>query len=130
MSAILFQVLRFILPISNLFTPILRHMVNIVSRLETSSTARVSYYRETRLFVDWLREEKGFNELEVTGHSLGGGLAIITGAGTFAVVLNKITVPIPVLSNARNNVSYRVWHPCYSDVRSKCNAIAGYFRRH
>jgi len=96
-SAILFQGLRSLLPLSELFTPILHHMVWIVTQLESKSITKVSYYRETRGFVDYLKEVKGFERLLVTGHSLGGGLAIITGAESNTSVV-AISGPNAMLS--------------------------------
>jgi len=55
-------------------------MVTFVSLIQSKSIAKVAYYRETASFVNYLKEVEGFTQLEVTGHSLGGGLAIITGA--------------------------------------------------
>ncbi|KAL7542868.1 hypothetical protein ACHAXR_012175 [Thalassiosira sp. AJA248-18] len=89
MSAMLFQGLRFILPLSELWTPILHHMVWIVTQLESESIEQVAFYRETIGFVEYLKKEKGL-DVVVTGHSLGGGLAIITGAesNTSAVAIS------------------------------------------
>eukprot|EP00581_Thalassiosira_minuscula_P005824 CAMPEP_0183745310 /NCGR_PEP_ID=MMETSP0737-20130205/66173_1 /TAXON_ID=385413 /ORGANISM="Thalassiosira miniscula, Strain CCMP1093" /LENGTH=364 /DNA_ID=CAMNT_0025980969 /DNA_START=919 /DNA_END=2013 /DNA_ORIENTATION=+ len=92
MTAALFQGLRFLLPFSQLFTPILHHTVWMVNQLESESITKVAYYRETQSFVRYLKESKGFERLEVTGHSLGGGLAIITGAesSTNAVAISGV----------------------------------------
>ena len=76
LAAGLFQGLRFVLPFSELFTPILNQMVWIVSQLESESTARVSFYRETTGFVEWLRDVKGYQQIQVTGHSLGASLFV------------------------------------------------------
>mmetsp|Transcript_13321 Transcript_13321/g.28260 ORF Transcript_13321/g.28260 Transcript_13321/m.28260 type:complete len:973 (+) Transcript_13321:182-3100(+) len=90
LSAALFQGLRFLLPFSELFTPILHKMVWMVTRLESESITKVAYYQETQAFVKYLKDVKKFETVEVTGHSLGGGLAIITGAesGTSAVAIS------------------------------------------
>ena len=71
LSAMLFQGLRFVLPVSAVFTPILNQMVWIVSHLESDSITRVAFYRETTGFVKYLTESKEFQQIQVTGHSLG-----------------------------------------------------------
>ncbi|KAL3801203.1 hypothetical protein HJC23_012603 [Cyclotella cryptica] len=80
LSATLFQALRVVLPLGNLFTPILHHTVKYVSFLESSNIEKVAFYKETADFVRYLKA-RGYNVL-VTGHSLGGGLALITGSQT------------------------------------------------
>eukprot|EP00985_Skeletonema_marinoi_P010624 scaffold4969_cov118-Skeletonema_marinoi.AAC.1 len=77
-SALLFQSVREFLPLGNVFTPILHHLVKVVSMVETKNIAKVAYYQETREFALYLMK-KGY-DVRVTGHSLGGGLALITGA--------------------------------------------------
>jgi len=77
-SAMLFQGVRELLPLGNVFTPILHHLVRVVNRLETDAITKVAYYQEIREFANFLKR-KGHN-VRVTGHSLGGGLALITGA--------------------------------------------------
>ena len=74
LTAMLFQGLRVLLPFSEAFTPILHRMVKSINKLESKSIKKVSYYRETRAFVDYLKKEKGFEQLQVTGHSLGKNL--------------------------------------------------------
>lgn len=32
---------------------------------------KVSYYRETSAFINYVKEKKGFEQVQVTGHSLG-----------------------------------------------------------
>jgi lipase ATG15 len=80
LAATLFQALRVVLPLGNVFTPILHHTVKYVSFLESSNIEKVAFYKETAEFVRFLKA-RGYNVL-VTGHSLGGGLALITGSQT------------------------------------------------
>ena len=80
LPATLFQTLRFFLPMGNVFSPILHHTTKYISSLESSNIAKVAFYKETVDFVEYLKQ-RGYNVL-VTGHSLGGGLALITGAQT------------------------------------------------
>jgi lipase ATG15 len=78
----LFQALRLLLPIGEIWTPILDSMVKIVSWLESATIDRVAFYKETTNFVNYLKNEGVNPHVQITGHSLGGGLAIITGAQT------------------------------------------------
>ena len=119
-AAGLFQGLRFFLPFSEIFTPILNQMVWMVSQLETTAIMKVSFYRETTAFVYYLKN-RGARTIEITGHSLGknfayhftkfalcfsqliaiysytgGGLAIITGAlsRTNAVAISGVNAKL------------------------------------
>jgi lipase ATG15 len=64
-SAMLFQGVRYLLPLGDAFTPILHHLVNVVQWVETGAIARVAYYQETREFALYLMEE-GY-KVRVTG---------------------------------------------------------------
>jgi putative lipase involved disintegration of autophagic bodies len=48
----------------------------------TESLEKISFYKLTTEFAEHLKETKEFefDSIHVTGHSLGGGLAMITGA--------------------------------------------------
>jgi len=81
LSALLFQVLRWLIPMGDVFTPVLHRVVRMVNELESDSIEKVSFYRATVGFVRWLKRERGSEyKVQVTGHSLGGGVAMITGA--------------------------------------------------
>lgn len=64
-TAMLFQGVRELLPVGSVFTPILHHLVYVVSALETGAIAEVAYYQETRQFALYLKE-KGY-DVRVTG---------------------------------------------------------------
>ena len=64
-SAMLFQGVRYLLPLGNAFTPILHHLVKAVNWVETGAIAKVAYYQETRQFARYLMEE-GY-KVRVTG---------------------------------------------------------------
>lgn len=91
-SAALFQVLRAALPFGEVFTPILHEVVQFVSFLESSPIRKVSYYKEISAFVEYLRETGLAQDVHITGHSLGGGLALISGAQTKATAVGLSAV--------------------------------------
>ena len=53
-SAVLFQLIRELLPLGTVFTPILHHLVRIVNGLETAAITKVAYYQEIREFAYFL----------------------------------------------------------------------------
>lgn len=52
----------------------------MVSLLRGSAVERISFYKVTTKFAESLKNDPTFDGLHLTGHSLGGGLAIISGA--------------------------------------------------
>ena len=117
LAAGLFQLLREILPIGSLWTPILHQMVNFVSSLESESISRVAFYRETTAFVNYLKKETGYTTVQVTGHSLGGGLALITGSQTNSpavglsapnAMLSRDTFDPPLTKDQLNTLTFNI----------------------
>ena len=100
-SAALAQYVRALLPVGEIWTPILMNLVKGVSIIETKSLKRVSYYYQTRAFVEEV-VSLGYSP-SITGHSLGGGLAIITGAQTGR--------PVVALSGPNAMISRRTFDP-------------------
>jgi len=100
-SAALSQYLRAILPLGEWWTPILPHIVKAISVIEDKSLENVAYYRETTAFVESLKKE-GHN-VQIVGHSLGGGLAMITGAQT--------EIPAIALSGPNTMISRKTYSP-------------------
>jgi len=92
--AFLMQGLRELLPFGVIWTPAMDELIRIISKVESQSIARVSFYRDTTAFVKYLLKSvpQKYAGVVVIGHSLGGGLAIITGAQTdvSAVALSGI----------------------------------------
>jgi lipase ATG15 len=116
-AAAVFQGLRGLLPLGDIWTPILHRMVNIVSWLASESIERVSFYKETTNFVNFLKTTNLFGNIQVTGHSLGGGLSIITGAqtGIAAValsgpnaILSRESFNPPVTKEALNTLTFNI----------------------
>jgi len=73
-----------------LWHPILDELVAFVDFIQNKNIKRVSYYNVTSGFINDILDgygESNFTTLRVTGASLGGGLAIITGAQTGAAAV-------------------------------------------
>jgi lipase ATG15 len=102
-AAFLFQIVREILPIGNIWTPILDHLVNVIKTVESTSIDRVSFYRTTTAFVNSLLQNGTYGHIQVAGHSLGGGLSIITGAQT--------GVPAVAVSGPNAMISRKTFDP-------------------
>jgi lipase ATG15 len=89
-AAFLVQAVRALIPLGWIWTPILDQLVTAVTWIEGENLKQVSYYKVTTGFINGLLENNytsnglSFNTLRVTGASLGGGLAIISGAQTRA----------------------------------------------
>jgi lipase ATG15 len=76
----LIQGLRALLPFGEMWTPILDNLVQLINTLQGESLERVSFYKATTAFVNDLKNDDSYKHIQITGHSLGGGIAIITGA--------------------------------------------------
>lgn len=75
------QVVRALIPLGDLWTPLLNKVVMIVSRLEVHSTdAFAAAYEEIGALVQTLIHSGEFSEVVLTGHGFGGGVAFISGA--------------------------------------------------
>jgi len=82
-TAALMQVLRYVVPLGGTWTPIMDQLIRAITTLQSSTLERISFYKETTAFVKFLQQSSNIEDgLFITGHSLGGGLAIITGAQT------------------------------------------------
>lgn len=92
-AAGLAQVVKWFTPFGWIWEPVLPHLIYMVSKVESKAISAVSYYQVTTNFVNDVLENgyggEKYSNLHVTGVSLGGGLAIITGAQT-----NAFTVAI------------------------------------
>eukprot|EP00977_Amphora_coffeiformis_P011779 scaffold2872_cov193-Amphora_coffeaeformis.AAC.2 len=82
-GTILFQLLREFLPFGDAWNPIIPHLVKAITRIESRAIDEVSFYKDTRQFVELIKSEVDdglYKGVALVGHSLGGGLAIINGA--------------------------------------------------
>jgi len=72
------QLVKWLTPYGWIWTPILDDLVWFIGLIQTEELENVSYYRVTTAFAKEFNEK--YDSLQVTGASLGGGLAVITGA--------------------------------------------------
>lgn len=122
-AAALAQLVRALIPLGWIWTPILDDLVTAINWLEGENLKNVAYYQRTTAFVNDLIENnytyagKTFHTLRITGASLGGGLAIITGAQTRASAvgisglnggLSRHTFDPPVTEEALNTRTFNV----------------------
>jgi hypothetical protein len=104
-AAACFQIVRFAIPFGGIFTPIFDELVNIISWLESDSIQKISFYKETTAFAKFLLNSTSpnYSNVQVCGHSLGGGLSIITGA--------QAGIPAIGLSGPNAVISRRSFEP-------------------
>lgn len=103
LSSILMQVVRAFMPFGWLFQDIYDDLIGAVSWISSEQLENAAYYRVTTDFVNDLLENnytyngKSFDTLRTTGVSLGGGIALITGAQTNAFAV-AFAGPNPTLA--------------------------------
>eukprot|EP00538_Stauroneis_constricta_P012648 CAMPEP_0119546226 /NCGR_PEP_ID=MMETSP1352-20130426/734_1 /TAXON_ID=265584 /ORGANISM="Stauroneis constricta, Strain CCMP1120" /LENGTH=1119 /DNA_ID=CAMNT_0007590905 /DNA_START=217 /DNA_END=3576 /DNA_ORIENTATION=- len=140
-AAMLMQVLRALLPFGEIWTPILDDLAIMMNLLESSAVADVSFYRVITPFIKELKESGNYDHVQVTGHSLGGGLSIITGSqakvpavavsGPNALISGRSFVP-PIKREDLNRYTFNIIPdrdlvPRFDDVADnyqniRCNA--------
>lgn len=76
-AALLFQVHRMVLPIGEIWTPIIDRLIKLLTSVQPETIRQISFYIDTTAFVNYLKEQvpDTYLGLAVTGHSLGGGLS-------------------------------------------------------
>mmetsp|Transcript_14453 Transcript_14453/g.40241 ORF Transcript_14453/g.40241 Transcript_14453/m.40241 type:complete len:977 (+) Transcript_14453:144-3074(+) len=77
-SSGLAQIVKWLTPFGWIWTPILDDLVWFLSLIQSEKLSEIDYYRVTTAATKHFRQSH--KKLRVTGASLGGGLAIITGA--------------------------------------------------
>eukprot|EP00536_Pseudo-nitzschia_multiseries_P010772 jgi/Psemu1/307572/fgenesh1_kg.340_\ len=102
LTASLVQVLRSAVPFGTMFNQVYPHLIKMTSSLRTRPED-VALYRKTTDFVKQLQNDPAYESLTLTGHSLGGGVAMISGAQTNT---NAIAISGP---NAK--LSRMTFHP-------------------
>jgi len=70
-ASALAQMVRWILPLGEIWNPILEELVNMIGILQDESLKKVAFYVQTAGFVEWLRSQDKYPMLRITGHSLG-----------------------------------------------------------
>ncbi|KAI2494973.1 lipase [Fragilaria crotonensis] len=117
MVAALTQTIRAVLPLGFLWTPILDLLVAAVSALQSEALQNIAFYKETTAFVEYLQKSNSSGTVTITGHSLGGGLAIISAAQTGApavaisgpnAMLSRLTFEPPLSEDALNRFTFNV----------------------
>ena len=79
-------------------------MIVILSAIQSGTLGKLSFYRSTTDFAEYLRDSGNYTSIIMTGHSLGGGLAIISGAQA-EVQAVAISGPNALLSRKRFQVT-------------------------
>lgn len=107
-AASLAQWIRALMPLGEVFTPVLTYLVEVVSAIESQHLDKVAFYKQTSAFVNYVKnlnegDEGYYENIIVTGHSLGGGLAMISGA--------QQKVPSIALSGPNAMISRRTFDP-------------------
>lgn len=103
-AALFIQIVELVIPLGFLWHPVLDQIVNFLASVQSGTIEKVSYYKSVTAFVNYLKDSGNYTSVAITGHSLGGGLGIISGAqtGTQAV---GISSPNAILSRHRLNVT-------------------------
>lgn len=81
-SAVFVQTLRSIVPFGDILDYVYTEYIGAMGLLKTDDIIKVEFYKTITAFVEWLREEKQYKNIHLTGHSLGGGIAMISGVQT------------------------------------------------
>lgn len=90
-GGVLAQIIKNVNPLGILWDPILDEVVFLINFVQSNKLKEVSYYRFSSEFIETLYngfEGRQYENLRVTGVSLGGGLSILTGAITGASAIS------------------------------------------
>jgi hypothetical protein len=66
-ASFLAQMVRAVLPVGEIWNPILENLINWIGVLQDESLKKVSFYVQTSNFVEYLRQKKMYPSLRVTG---------------------------------------------------------------
>eukprot|EP00804_Cyclotella_cryptica_P008105 CCRYP_004599-RA/>CCRYP_004599-RA protein AED:0.04 eAED:0.04 QI:305/1/1/1/1/1/9/380/1018 len=99
-SAGLAQTIKWLTPFGWIWAPILPDLIKAIGFVQSRAIRDVAYYRVTTRFVNDILGgygETGIDKMYITGASLGGGLAVITGAQTeaYTVAISGLGAKLP-----------------------------------
>eukprot|EP00536_Pseudo-nitzschia_multiseries_P017966 jgi/Psemu1/328702/estExt_fgenesh1_pg.C_19900002 len=102
-ASALAQIVKWILPFGWIWTPILDDLVWFISLIQSERLAEIAYYKVTTNAAKHFKNT--YSQMRITGASLGGGLAIMTGAQakTPSVAISGLGVEL-----SRNSIDPRV----------------------
>lgn len=98
-AAALMQWLRYIIPVGEIWTPIFGELVKWMNTMASTSLDKVAFYKLTKKFAEELKQNETYSHVQVTGHSLGGGLSLITGAQAHIPAIG-LSAPNALISGA------------------------------
>jgi lipase ATG15 len=114
---VLFFVVGFGLNRPSDLVPLKIDLVSMVNALQSNVAQRVAFYKVVTPFLEHLKKDSDYGHIAVTGHSLGGGIAIISGAqakipaiaisGPNALLSGRSFEP-PVLEDALDRYTFNV----------------------
>ena len=79
----LMQLFLAILPAGELFNPILVDVLSFMSLVQVKILKEIQLNTQTTGLINYMRDTAGYDgRISITGQSLGGGIALITGAQT------------------------------------------------
>jgi lipase ATG15 len=82
----------------------LHRVSSLLSNLQSGTIEKVSFYKSTTNFVRYVQNSGNYSSVAITGHSLGGGLAIISGAQTGVQAIG-ISAPNALISRRRFDIT-------------------------
>ena len=97
------QVIQEIIPAGIIFNPVLSGVLRAMSVVQSSELEQVALYKQTTALVQFMRDEGYTGNIHITGHSLGGGIALITGA--------QEGIPAVAISGPNNMFSRQTFDP-------------------
>ncbi|KAL7556733.1 hypothetical protein ACA910_005158 [Epithemia clementina (nom. ined.)] len=106
-GAAIAQAVRGLMPIGEVFTPIIHQLLKAVSILESDNLDEVALYRQTTQFIRELQSSGNYTWIHITGQSLGGGITLITAAQT--------GIPGIAISGPNNKLSRKTFDPSFSE---------------